>query len=156
MVHRCDLLSGFFSVELMSSLQPHTREVLKDSSITWTWALNAPESCWCLECSWPKRWWRSLSLTVVQKVQTHTLFGIFEAVKHCVSVNCEVVLLCLVCLSLKGGGVLWWQARLDRTGLFCITAQSTQELMQKGWVLKWVSLSCSNRLQQEEFSKGDK
>ena len=62
------------AVELMLSPQPHIRQVSQGSSLTWTWALNVPESCWCLVFTWPKSQWRDLSLRAVQQVQTQTLW----------------------------------------------------------------------------------
>lgn len=135
-VHWCDTSTGFSSVVLMLSQQPHTRQVFQVSSVTWTWALNAPESCWCPEFNWPKRRWRDLSPTVVLQVQTHTRFDIY-------SIAYDSTSFCFLYLSLKVRDAPWWQALLDHTGPFCTTVPSTPGLMQRRWVLKWVALSCS-------------
>lgn len=83
--------TGFSSVVLMLSQQLHTRQVSQVSSITWTWALKRPESCWCLEFIWPKRRWRDLSVTVVQQVQTYAVHSL-----HCVSVKYDAFSLCFI------------------------------------------------------------
>ena len=60
-----------------------------------------------------------------------TPFDPFEAVKHGVSGNYDAILLCFVHLSLKGRDAPWWQALLDHTGPFCMTAPSTQGPMHR-------------------------
>lgn len=67
----------------------------------------------------------------------------FKAVKHCISVSYDAISLCFKSLSVKGKDVPWWQALLDHMGPFCTTAPSTLGLMQRRWVLKWGTLSCS-------------
>lgn len=71
------LSTGFSSAAPTSSRQLRTRRVSKASSATWTWALRAPESCWCPEFNWPKRRCRDFCPAVlpqVRKTLKHTGF----------------------------------------------------------------------------------
>lgn len=115
--------TGSSSVVLMSSRQPHTKQVSQDSSATWRWALNAPESCWCLEFIWPKRRWRGLS-------------QVGELTLSWADSGCKLWYNLTVYFSVQGRDAPWWRALWGRMGPFSTMARSTLELTQSRWVLK--------------------
>lgn len=131
------LSPGSSSAAPTSSRQLRTRRVSKASSATWTWALRAPESCWCPEFNWPKRRCRDFCPTVVPQVQktlkrTGFYFsGVWDKtpqIKEPSDITAP--------LSLQVREHPWLRLLSDHMGRICTMAPSTPGTMQRRWVSK--------------------